>query len=71
VGSVMMGPVVDLDKCIHCNICDEVCPGDVIVMRNGWPVIQYPEECWFCGACRLDCPTDCFTFIFPPVMLGR
>ena len=47
------------------------CPLDVIHFdeKNNVPVIKYPEECWHCGSCRLDCPTGAISIIFGPDML--
>lgn len=25
-------------------------------MDEEGPVVRYPEECWHCGCCRLECP---------------
>ncbi|BAE82762.1 hypothetical protein DSY0973 [Desulfitobacterium hafniense Y51] len=37
--------------------------------RTKMPVVSYPEECWLCGACRMDCPKDCIKIVFPLVAL--
>jgi NAD-dependent dihydropyrimidine dehydrogenase PreA subunit len=33
------------------------------------PMVKYPDECWHCGSCRLDCPTEAITICFGPEML--
>ena len=43
------------------------CPLDVIEMdAEGKAVCPYPEECWHCGVCRMDCPVDAVRIVFTP-----
>jgi len=53
-----MPPVIDKNKCIACGTCADVCPQDVFwgSEKKKTPVISYPEECWHCNSCVLDCP---------------
>jgi formate hydrogenlyase subunit 6/NADH:ubiquinone oxidoreductase subunit I len=64
---------IDVDLCIRCNLCDWICPGDIIYKEENdkttLPVIAYPDECWYCGLCESTCPTKAITVIFPEVML--
>jgi adenylylsulfate reductase subunit B len=59
--------------CIRCNLCDWICPGDVIYKeednKETLPVIVYPQECWYCGLCDSICPVDAITVVFPEQML--
>lgn len=66
-----MPPRIDEEKCNGCGICDEHCPVDVLRMDEGKGLafVRYPDECWHCGACRLDCPTEAIDFVFPTMML--
>jgi len=66
-----MPPVIDLNKCNGCGICDLHCPLDVIHLddKGKVPVVKYPDECWHCGSCRLDCPVEAVTIRFGPEML--
>lgn len=66
-----MPPVINIEKCNGCGICDLHCPLDVIFFdeKNNIPSVKYPEECWHCGSCRLDCPTGAISIKFGPEML--
>ena len=64
--------VIDENICVDkCTICDVFCPGDIIyrLEKDEPPVVMYPDECWYCGACALHCPVDAITVVFPPEML--
>ena len=53
---------INPETCIRCNLCDWICPGDLIYKdednRETLPVIAYPDECWYCGLCQSICPTN-------------
>lgn len=55
-----MPPVIDKDKCTGCGTCVDVCQMDVFFgsKDSEVPVISYPEECWHCSACVLECPVE-------------
>ena len=65
---------IDPETCVKCNLCDWVCPGDLIYKeednRETLPVIAYPDECWYCGLCQSICPVDAITVIFPDQMIN-
>lgn len=45
-------------KCIGCNRCLEVCQIDVMLpnsQKGKPPVVAYPDECWYCGCCVMEC----------------
>ena len=49
----------DESKCIGCNTCVDVCRCDVMLPnpeKGKPPIVTYPDECWYCGACVSDCP---------------
>jgi adenylylsulfate reductase subunit B len=53
-----MPPVIDKNVCTGCGTCVEVCQMDVFFgsKKGDVPSVTYPEECWHCSACVLDCP---------------
>lgn len=51
--------VFDLDLCIGCNVCVDICQVDIMVPNpeeGAPPVVLYPEECWYDGSCVSACP---------------
>ena len=67
-----MPPIISKDKCSRCGICVKVCPQDVFFgsKEKAVPIVSYPEECWHCNACGLDCPEEAISLRVPlPQML--
>lgn len=68
-----MPPVIDKTKCTGCRTCAAICPLDVFGRQSAGvrvPEIRYPDECWHCNACVLDCPAQAIRLRFPvPTML--
>lgn len=51
----------DQEKCIGCNRCAAACQSDVLVpstVKGEHPIVMYPGECIYCGACVMDCPVE-------------
>lgn len=49
----------DASLCIGCNRCAAVCQCDVLlpsVKKGEHPIVMYPGECYYCGACVMECP---------------
>lgn len=65
-----MPVTVDYGKCIGCKRCYDLCPMDVITWDDDidMPRITYPEVCWHCAICYMECPKRAMDFIFPPSM---
>ncbi|MBI4263535.1 MAG: ferredoxin family protein [Acidobacteria bacterium] len=53
-----MPPVINEATCTGCGICAHICPTDVFNRgpRGAIPLVRYPDECWHCNACLIDCP---------------
>ncbi len=63
---------IDDARCIRCQVCNMVCPGDILYKEPhspALPEVKYPDECWYCGLCEQLCPTDAITIVFHPRML--
>ncbi|MGM9522584.1 MAG: ferredoxin family protein [Oscillospiraceae bacterium] len=63
-----MPPVINKNKCIKCHRCVEICPMDVFGVqkeKNITPAIRFPQECWHCNACALDCPAHAIRLRIP------
>lgn len=63
-------PVFHEDKCIHCGLCDIVCPDNCL----SWDIVHMDDETWYtrlrgldyryckgCGACVDTCPSGALT----------
>jgi len=48
---------IDLNRCIGCENCVNICPMDVFYFNaeTHKSVIAYPENCQSCGQCFLNC----------------
>jgi adenylylsulfate reductase, subunit B len=65
-----MPPRIDFEACNLCGICDEVCPGDILHVDGGKAgLVRYPDECCHCDVCRIECPQNAITIVFPWHML--
>ena len=66
-----MPPVIIQERCIGCTKCAQICCMDVFgpAEPNSVPEIRYPEECWHCRACVMDCPAEAIALRYPLPML--
>jgi len=68
-----MPPIIDKKLCSCCGICYDMCPQDVFSFDRGHldrgqkeaPAVSYPRECWYCGACVVDCPKGAVSLKLP------
>lgn len=45
--------------CIGCGTCARVCQCDILFpsdKKGTHPIVAYPGECYYCGACVMACP---------------
>lgn len=55
-----MKATVDIQKCVGCGQCAEVCPVDAISIEDGKAVVS--DHCTACGDCAGVCPAEGITF---------
>ncbi len=62
-----MAAEIDYTKCTGCGKCYDLCPMDVITwnQEQDIPEITYPEDCWFCGVCWMECPKRAIDIQYP------
>ena len=63
-----MPPVINLEKCVKCGQCADICPLEVFgckQARGEAPVVRFPDECWHCNVCAQDCPAGAITLRVP------
>ncbi len=61
----------DPNKCVGCNQCVDVCQCDVLFPNNTKgkpPIVMYPGECYYCGACVMNCPIEGAISLEHPLM---
>ena len=49
---------LDVDKCIGCGMCTEVCPHGVFIVEARKARIRDRDACMECGACAGNCPVN-------------
>ena len=54
-------PVVDVEKCVGCGDCVEVCPTDVYELQDEKSVPVNEDECIGCESCVEVCEQDAIT----------
>lgn len=62
-----MPPVIDKEKCVRCGLCAQICPLDVLFQDRSTReiLVRYPDECWHCRACAIDCPKQAIHLRYP------
>ncbi len=66
----IMKPIVDLEKCVKCFLCELQCPDSTIIVDpEKGPVIDY-EYCKGCGVCASVCPRGAIRMVKEGVLGG-
>ena len=62
-----MPPFIHAERCKKCGRCTEACQSDVCYgsLPGRMPQITYPEECWHCNACVMECPAGAVELRLP------
>ena len=55
-----MPPEINYDTCTGCGKCVEFCTEDVFFgsKKGEKPVVTYPEVCYHCYCCVMECPVE-------------
>jgi formate hydrogenlyase subunit 6/NADH:ubiquinone oxidoreductase subunit I len=51
-------PQIDLEKCVLCGTCVDVCPNAVLYVLVDTLAFIHPQQCTYCGLCEDSCPND-------------
>ena len=57
---------IDLETCIGCGLCSEICGRGCIVEKSGTVEISDGQECSRCGQCIAICPSGSISPLFAP-----
>ena len=61
---------IDREKCNGCSVCVHNCPLDVLGLDEAMVAYaKYPDDCWYCGACEVECSSRAITVTFPYLIL--
>ena len=63
-----MPPIINKNKCNGCMNCVTICPVDAFGRQEkgaAYPQVRFPDECWHCNSCVLECPTKACTLRVP------
>ena len=52
---------LDVEKCIGCGMCADVCPHGVLAVENGKARTLDRDACMECGACARNCAPEAIT----------
>ena len=58
-------------RCIGCEKCTHVCPGNLLCMKNGKAKIVDKSACWDCAACIKECPVQAIEMYLQPEIGGK
>ncbi len=58
---------VDSGRCNGCGVCVDTCPCDCLRIdeTTGIAALRYPDDCWYCGCCEIDCPAEAISASLP------
>ena len=53
---------IDEKKCVGCGKCVEICPGNLLTLKNYCASIRDFRDCWGCCACVKICPVNAIAY---------
>lgn len=56
--------MIEIDEkiCVACGKCADICPGNLILMKNSCAKIRDVRDCWGCCACVKICPKNAIAY---------
>jgi len=54
---------IDHEKCDGCGTCVDICPVEVLEVRDEKSVVVNLNECLVCRACEVQCPNSAIEII--------
>ncbi len=59
---VYFARATDVDACIGCGACEEICPVDAVAINDSVATVD-GDWCIGCGVCAIPCPTGAITIV--------
>ena len=61
-GARWQKPVIDLENCNQCGLCEVYCPDSAVVVKDDHYMIDL-DYCKGCGICEYECPADAIQMV--------
>lgn len=53
---------IDRNRCVGCGKCTDICPGNLLILKNRCANIRDVRDCWGCTACVKICPVNAIIY---------
>ena len=53
---------IDESVCVGCSQCVDICPGNLLKLKNGTAFCREVRDCWGCTACVKVCPVNAISY---------